>query len=688
MAEPSHQSAVWHAGEKLIQEKLGVAERMEAVGPRVVRDFMPDQHREFYAQLPFIVMGSVDDQGDAWATFLEGRQGFMASPTRTTLDIAARPAPGDPAGRGLVEGAAVGLLGIEMHTRRRNRMNGILSITDPGFRVEVDQSFGNCPRYIQLRDFTVARDPDEPFTGQIEQLATLDPAARALIEQADAFFVTSYADRGERRQVDVSHRGGKAGFVRVSEDDTLTIPDFNGNLFFATLGNIVLNGKAGLLFVDFETGDMLQMTGEAEVIFESPEIAAFQGAERLWTFRARTIVRRPAGLALRWAFQDGGWSDSSLMTGDWQHAHERLRAARFLNDWRTLKVTQVVQESATIRSFHLVPADGAGLPPHLAGQHLPIRVRLPDQDKALIRTYTLSVAPSDGAYRISVKRDGAVSRYLHERLHVGSTLEARAPTGDFTLDAHGTRPAVLLAGGAGITPMLAMLRHLVYEGLRRQRIRPATLFYAARSKQDRAFDQELAELIAAAQGAVRLVRVLSDTRDARAGIDYDASGRIDMPLLSRFLAFGDYEFYLCGPPPFTQALYDGLRGYRIVDERIHAEAFGPASLIRTSDAAAATPAQLPPATQAVPVVFVDSLKEARWTPETGTLLELAEARGLAPEFGCRAGNCGTCRTKLLKGTVTYVKQPTARVDDDEVLICCAVPAEQETEEENRIQLAL
>ena len=263
-----------------------------------------------------------------------------------------------------------------------------------------------------------------------------------------------------------------------------------------------------------------------------------------------------------------------------------------------------------------------------------------------------------------------------------------APTGDFTLDAHGTRPAVLLAGGVGITPMLAMLRHLVYEGLRRQRIRPATLFYAARSKQDRAFDQELAELIASAQGAVRLVRVLSDTRDARAGIDYDASGRIDMPLLSRFLAFGDYEFYLCGPPPFTQALYDGLRGYRIVDERIHAEAFGPASLIRTSDAAAATPAQLPPATQAVPVVFVDSLKEARWTPETGTLLELAEARGLAPEFGCRAGSCGTCRTKLLKGTVTYVKQPTAKVDDDEVLICCAVPAEQETEEENRIQLAL
>lgn len=688
MAEQSNKSAIWHEGEKFIQEKLGVAERMEAVGQRVVRDFMPDQHRDFYAQLPFIVLGSVDAEGNAWATFLEGKQGFMSSPTRTTLNIAARPDPVDPAGRGVLEGAPVGLLGIEMHTRRRNRMNGIVSIADLGFRVEVDQSFGNCPRYIQLRNFTFDRDPDEPFSGPVEELTVLDPEARALIEGADAFFVASYADREGRRQVDVSHRGGNAGFVRVSQDGTLTIPDFDGNLFFATLGNILLNAKAGLLFVDFETGDMLQMTGEAEVIFDSPEIAAFQGAERLWTFSARKIVRRPGGLALRWAFQDGGWSASSLMTGDWRQAYERLRAAEFLNRWRALKVSRVVQESASIRSFHLAPADGAGLLPHVAGQHLPIRIRLPGLDKPIIRTYTLSVAPSDGTYRISVKRDGAVSRYLHEHVPEGGTLEARAPAGDFTLDARETRPVVLLAAGVGITPMLAMVRHIVYEGLRKQRIRPATLFYAARSKQDRAFDQELADLIAAAHDAVKLVRVLSDTSDALEGIDYDASGRIDMQLLSRFLAFGDYDFYVCGPPPFTQAIYDGLRGYNIADVRIHAEAFGPASLIRTSDQGAATPTQLPPSTQPVSVAFMDSLKEARWTPETGTLLELAEARGLEPEFSCRQGSCGTCRTKLVNGSVTYVKKPTAKVDEDEVLICCAVPAHQKTNGENRIQLAL
>lgn len=690
MSENLKKLPTWHEGERFIQEKLGVAERMAVVGQRVVRDFMPDQHRDFYAQLPFIVLGSVDAHDDAWATFVEGRSGFMSSPSPTILDIAAPRDVSDPASEGMADGKPIGLLGIEMHTRRRNRMNGFVSTKGDGFRVDVDQSFGNCPRYIQLRDFEFVRDPGRPFTGEIENLSMLDPAARATVEGADAFFVASYVDREDRRQVDVSHRGGKAGFVRVAEDGTLTIPDFDGNLFFATLGNIMLNGKAGLLFVDFASGDMLQMTGDAQVILDSPEIAAFQGAERLWTFKARRIVRRPNVLALRWAFQEDGWSPNSLMTGDWVQAADRLRAAELATRWRALTVTEIIEESASIRSLHLRPRDGAGLLPHLAGQHLPIRVTVPGSDKPVIRTYTLSVAPSDGVYRISVKRDGLVSQYLHDAIVVGEVIEARAPAGGFTIDARATRPAVLLAGGVGITPLLAMLRHVVYEGLRKQRIRPITLFHAVRSKQDRPFDKEIAELVSAAKGAARLVRVLSDATGAEEGADYDATGHIDMALLSRFLPFNDYDFYLCGPPQFTQALYDGLRGYNVSDERIHAEAFGPSSLKRTSGESAIVAAQVkaPPSTRPVPVVFMNSLKEARWTPDSGTLLELAEARGLEPEFSCRGGTCGTCRTKLIKGAVTYVKEPTAEVGEDEILICCAVPARQETDREDGIQLAL
>jgi len=166
-------------------------------------------------------------------------------------------------------------------------------------------------------------------------------------------------------------------------------------------------------------------------------------------------------------------------------------------------------------------------------------------------------------------------------------------------------------------------------------------------------------------------------------------GRIDMALLTRFLPFNDYDFYLCGPPAFTQTLYDGLRSMNIADARIHAEAFGPSSLMRSPDLerAAQTPMR-PASTKPVPVAFMASAKEARWTPDSGTLLDLAEARGLSPAFSCREGTCGTCKTKLLRGAVTHIRQPGISLADDEVLICSAVPAHQQSAEEDRIQLEL
>src|SRR5262249_13060279 len=156
-------------------------------------------------------------------------------------------------------------------TRRRNRLNGLVQRQDDGaFDVVVDQSYGNCPQYIQLRQFRFVRSPAEPASAAPRFLDRLDDRARAMIAQADTFFVASYVDREDgRRQVDVSHRGGKPGFVRIGEDGELTIPDFAGNLFFNTLGNLLINPKGGLLFTDFETGDLLQLSGNAEIILES-----------------------------------------------------------------------------------------------------------------------------------------------------------------------------------------------------------------------------------------------------------------------------------------------------------------------------------------------------------------------------------------------------------------------------------
>jgi ferredoxin-NADP reductase/predicted pyridoxine 5'-phosphate oxidase superfamily flavin-nucleotide-binding protein len=663
----------WHEGELTLQRSVGAVERMVLPGKRqMARAYMPDQHRQFYAQLPFVVLGAVDPEGEVWATLRAGKPGFMHSPVPPRLALDLPRDPRDPADAGMEEGDGIGMLGIELHTRRRNRLNGIVRReAGPGFQIQVTQSYGNCPQYIQLRQYEFV----DSQPGAVSMGTQFDAAARATIAAADSFYVASYVERDGVRQVDASHRGGKPGFVRIDDDGGLTIPDFSGNLFFNTLGNFLLNPRAGLVFVDFRTGDLLQMTGRAELILEGPEIAAFQGAERLWRFKPQRVVRRPGALPLRWIDTENGASPNSLITGSWDDAAARMKAAELARQWRPFRVERIADESTAIRSFYLTPADGAGMPPAAAGQHLPIRLTLPGATAPQIRTYTLSSAPSDPLLRISVKREGAVSSHLHDTLKPGDLIEARAPAGGFTIDAAARRPVVLLAAGVGITPLLSMARHLQHEGLRRRYHRPAVLFQSAHSKAQRAFGEELAALVQAGKGKLHHIRVLSNTDGAEPGTDYDTTGRITTELLKRTLPFDDYDFYLCGPGEFMQQMYDSLRGLNVADRRIHAEGFGPSSLQRRADEGAPQKPMAPPASTPVPVLFMKSAKEARWTPEGGTLLELAEQRGLTPEYSCRTGSCGTCRTKVLSGAVTYEQAPAFEVPDDEALICCARPAE-------------
>ncbi|OCW27631.1 flavin-nucleotide-binding protein [Pseudomonas aylmerensis] len=301
----------WHAGERYLQHNAGAAERMAVVGPKVIRDHLPEQHRDFYPLLPYLVLGVVDEQGLPWATMIEAAPGFAHSPDPQTLQIDSVPSVSDPARAALHRGASVGVLGIDLNTRRRNRLNGrIGSLGHEGFSIEVVHTYGNCPKYIQLRPVVgVARRPDT----RVERLDGLDAAAHAMIRNADTFFVASYVDVAGERSVDVSHRGGYRGFVHV-EGNRLTIPDFAGNLFFNTLGNLHVNPVAGLLFIDFESGDVLQVTGRTSLILDGPQVARFEGAQRLWTVTVEHLVRRPAALALRWRFVE--FSPHSLAMGN------------------------------------------------------------------------------------------------------------------------------------------------------------------------------------------------------------------------------------------------------------------------------------------------------------------------------------------------------------------------------------
>ncbi|GAB2177978.1 flavin-nucleotide-binding protein [Dongia sp. agr-C8] len=287
----------WHDGERAAQARVGTAEHMAAIGPKVIRDFMPDQHRQFFEQLPFVVVGSLDAEHRPWASILSGMPGFASSPHPRRLEIEANPLPGDPLGDALEVGNALGFLGIELPTRRRNRMNGHVVARDmAGFAVHVRESFGNCPQYIQRRDYTAFT----PQAGAVENFTGLPTEAADLIRRADTMFVASAAKRADGKySIDVSHRGGQPGFLGLDREGAIVVPDFRGNGFFQTIGNLLAHPRAGLLIMDFATGDLLQVTGIAEVVWDGREVEAFAGAERLWKVRVESGRWLRAGFPLR-----------------------------------------------------------------------------------------------------------------------------------------------------------------------------------------------------------------------------------------------------------------------------------------------------------------------------------------------------------------------------------------------------
>jgi len=570
------------------------------------------------------------------------------------------------------------VLGIELATRRRNRLSArVVEAAGDTLRLAIDQSFGNCPQYIQTRQLSYARPEDAAFHPPAPiWMTTLDDDAKRTIQGADTFFVASAAAATGGDAIhgaDVSHRGGQPGFVRVGHDNTLTVPDFSGNLFFNTLGNFVVYPRAGLLFVDFESGDLLSITGTVEVIWDGPEVEAFQGAERLWRVQVERAVRLRDAIPHRFSF--GEFSPNTHLTGTWEDADARLEAALRHDAWRPFRVVRVKDASSTIRSFYLEPADDHGVSAFAPGQFLTLRLTH-DDGSTLVRTYTVSSAPHDTLLRISVKREGRASTFLHDRIRAGALLEAKAPRGHFRYDASEKRPAVLLSAGVGVTPMISMLRHTLYEGARTRHYRPLTFIHGARSAAERAFYAEALQLAARAQGQMRVVSFLSEvTPDLVEGEDYQGRGRIDVHALRAILPLDDYDFFVCGPGPFMQDMYDALRSLGVRDARIFSESFGPAALTRQPDMGSAPPA-LDIAEEAM-IEFRESGAALRWTPADGSLLDFSEAHGLTPVFGCRKGACGSCAVPLLDGDVTYTTLPTTDVPEGQVLICCARPAKGE-----------
>ena len=299
----------FHRGEKEIQSKLGIEEKMEQAGERMIRDYMTAEHQAFFSALPLLIVGTTDAVGRPWASALAGAPGFARAAGSRALEVTARPIYGDPLGEALIDGADIAALGLEFHSRRRNRLNGKVSNrSDQGFQIQVTQSFGNCPKYIQAR---------EPIpAGEIKTIGAKRPVHRsealnkdqaAMVASADTLFIASQFSEDAAdpsHGADVSHRGGMPGFVLVAHETQLLIPDYSGNGMFNTLGNIAVNAKCGLLFIDFDSGDTLQLTGEAKIISGPAHTRRFPGAERVLAFAVEEVLGIEQALPFSWSFQD------------------------------------------------------------------------------------------------------------------------------------------------------------------------------------------------------------------------------------------------------------------------------------------------------------------------------------------------------------------------------------------------
>ncbi len=285
--------APFHDGERHVQARVGVLEFAERIGAGI-RAEMPEPARAFLRERSFVIAASRSADGAVWTSLIAGRPGFIEPLGTTGLAIRGLPAVGDPLSANLRADPAIGLIALDFASRRRMRVNGEAVVTAEGLCVTARQVYANCPKYIRIRHPAPQAEAVAPASAEGTALSA---AQRAWIAAADTGFIASgHRDAG----IDASHRGGSPGFVRVLDARTLLLPDYAGNNMFQTLGNLHAEPAAGLLFVDFERGATLQLSGRTEILWDAPEAARLPGALRLLRFAVERVRETANATRLRW----------------------------------------------------------------------------------------------------------------------------------------------------------------------------------------------------------------------------------------------------------------------------------------------------------------------------------------------------------------------------------------------------
>jgi ferredoxin-NADP reductase/ferredoxin len=341
--------------------------------------------------------------------------------------------------------------------------------------------------------------------------------------------------------------------------------------------------------------------------------------------------------------------------------------------FRPLRVSRKLRESSNVTSLVLEPADGEPLTAAPAGQFIVLRLRPRPDESALLRSYSLSGAPSEDRYRISVKREphGDAGAYIDTRVQAGDILDVSAPRGSFTLR-QGERPVVLVSAGIGATPVLAMLHALAAEQTRRE----IWWIHGARNSSEHPFAAEVRELLESLPGSRSHIRYSAPKPTDRPTVDFDRVGRVGVHVFEEMGVPPDADFYICGPAAFMSGLVDGLAGWGVARDRLRTENFGSGQSMMPGIAAVPRRRPHPPRETAEvgPLVsFTRSNLAVHWGSAFHSLLELAEACDVPVRWSCRTGVCHNCETGLIAGSVIYRPDPVEPPAEGNLLICCSQP---------------
>ncbi|MDG2391326.1 MAG: 2Fe-2S iron-sulfur cluster-binding protein [Planctomycetaceae bacterium] len=354
------------------------------------------------------------------------------------------------------------------------------------------------------------------------------------------------------------------------------------------------------------------------------------------------------------------------------------------NGYRKFRVDRKVLEADNICSFYLVPHDGKPLPKYRPGQFLTFRFQLPDlntkKSKSVVRCYSLSEAPRPGYYRVTVKRvppppgvdapEGRVSNYFHDHVIEGDILDVQSPRGDFFLEPTERSPVVLIGGGVGVTPVLSMANTILETDIQRD----VWFFLGVRCGREHPMREHLQQLDEQYDHFHLMVCYSCPEGCDESEKIFHHKGHVDLAVISETVKVCNYDFYICGPPPMMETLVPALKDWGVPKEKIHTEAFGPATVNRAKKSSTPQKSQADSENKPeITVQFSRSETCVTWDHNQSSLLDFALDQGIEIDSGCRAGSCGSCEVAVKQGEIEYTVEPSVEVGRGSCLACIACP---------------